>query len=147
MKIGITCDHHGVNLKEYLTKKLLEMGYTVVDYGPNSKEKVDYPEYALKLGNALMQKKIDYGIAICGTGIGMSIMLNKMKGVYCARVSTLEETLLSRLHNDANCLSFSANLSKKDAFLLVEKFINTSFSEEERHQKRIQMIKDYEEKC
>lgn len=147
MKIGITCDHHGVNLKEYLTKKLLEMGYTVVDYGPNSKEKVDYPEYALKLGNALMQKKIDYGIAICGTGIGMSIMLNKMKGVYCARVSTLEEALLSRLHNDANCLSFSANLSKEDAFLLVEKFINTPFSEEERHQKRIQMIKDYEEKC
>lgn len=147
MKIGITCDHHGMNLKEYLTKNLNEMGYTVVDYGPNNNETVDYPEYALKLGNALIEKEIAYGIAICGTGIGMSIMLNKMKGVYCARVSTLEEALLSRLHNDANCLSFSANLSKEDALLFVKKFINTSFSKEERHQKRIQMIKDYEEKC
>lgn len=147
MKIGITSDHHGVDLKEYLTKNLTKEGYNIVDYGPDSKDSVDYPEYALSLGNALSQKEIDYGIAICGTGIGMCIMLNKIKGVYCARVSNQEESLLSRLHNNANCLSFSANLSNEEAFQIVKKFIETPFSLEERHKRRIQMIKDYEEKC
>ena len=95
MKIGITNDHRGVTSKEYLVAYLTQMGYDVVNYGTNTTDAVDFPDYAYKLGKGVLNKEVDLGIAICGTGIGMSIALNKMKGIYCAKVSSVSEAILS----------------------------------------------------
>ncbi len=144
MNIGITNDHHGVILKEYLTKKLQEEGYNVINLGTNSSESVDYPIYAHKLGRAIQTKKISYGIAICGTGIGMCIALNKMKNVYCAKVSSKEEAILAKEHNNANAISISSNLEKEEAYIIVKSFLEAIFSNEERHLRRVNIIKEYE---
>ena len=144
MKIGICSDHRGIYIKKKIFEYLEHEGYEVIDYGTNSSESVDFPEYAFKLGNSLVKKKIDKGIAICGTGIGMSIALNKMKGVYCAKISSINEAILSRQHNNANAIAFSADLDSDVAMEMVDKFIETEFSNEERRVRRNKMIKDME---
>ena len=151
MKIGITNDHHGYDLKEILTKFLDEAGYNVIDYGSNtgnvsdygvtSNEVVDFPVYAFKLGEAIVNKEVDLGIAICGSGIGMSIALNKVKGVYCAKISTTAEAISCRAHNDANCIAFGQDLQEELAKEIVLKFIETPFSNIDRYIKRNNMIK------
>ena len=93
MKIGITNDHRGVITKEYLTSYLIGMGHDVVNYGTNTEDSVDFPDYAYKLGKGVLNNEVDLGIAICGTGIGMSIALNKMKGITCAKVSSVSEAI------------------------------------------------------
>ena len=87
MKVGITNDHRGLKSKIELEKLLIGIGYDVVDYGAKTVDSVDFPDYAFKLGEGIKKKEVDLGIAICGTGIGMSIALNKIKGIYCAKVS------------------------------------------------------------
>ena len=144
MKIGICSDHRGIYIKKKIFEYLEHEGYEVIDYGTNSSESVDFPEYAFKLGNSLVKKKIDKGIAICGTGIGMSIALNKMQGVYCAKISSINEAILSRQHNNANAIAFSADLDSDVAMEMVDKFIETEFSNEERRVRRNKMIKDME---
>ena len=86
MKLAIATDHRGVEVKQNLIKFLESEGYNVIDYGTNSEESVDYPDYAFKVGEAVARKEVDYGILVCNTGIGMSIAANKVKGVRCARV-------------------------------------------------------------
>ena len=119
-------------------------GYNIIDYGTDSDDSVDYPDYAFKLGKRLQTKDIDLGIAICGTGIGMDIALNKVKGIRCAKASNEEEAILARSHNDANALALSAKISSDIAKDIVDKFINTNFSNDKRHIERIQKIKEYE---
>ena len=85
MKIGIASDHRGYNLKEQIKKELSD--YTIIDYGTYSEEKVDYPDYAFILGKNVAEKEVDFGVAICGSGIGISIACNKVKGIRCAKVS------------------------------------------------------------
>ena len=144
MKIGITSDHRGFNLKEYLKNNLLE--YEVIDFGTDSEEAVDYPDYALKISNSVIKKEIDLGIAICGSGIGISIACNKVKGIRCAKVSNKEEAKMTRLDNDANVVALSANCNKEEALEIVKTFINTPFSNEERHIRRINKVKQIEDK-
>ena len=144
MKIGITNDHRGLILKQTLTNYLENKGYNIIDYGTESDDSVDYPDYAFKLGKSLQTKDIDWGIAICGTGIGMDIALNKVKGIRCAKASNEEEAILARSHNDANALALSAKISSDIAKDIVDKFINTNFSNDKRHIERIQKIKEYE---
>ena len=144
MKIGITNDHRGLVLKQTLTNYLENKGYNIIDYGTDSDDSVDYPDYAFKLGKSLQKKDIDLGIAICGTGIGMDIALNKVKGIRCAKASNEEEAILARSHNDANVLALSAKISSDIAKDIVDKFINTNFSNDKRHIERIQKIKEYE---
>lgn len=144
MKIGITNDHRGLVLKQTLTNYLENKGYNIIDYGTDSDDSVDYPDYAFKLGKSLQKKDIDLGIAICGTGIGMDIALNKVKGIRCAKASNEEEAILARSHNDANALALSAKISSDIAKDIVDKFINTNFSDDKRHIERIQKIKEYE---
>lgn len=144
MKIGICSDHRGVYMKNVLIEYLEHEGYEVVDYGTDNVESADAPEFAFKLGEGLIKKKIDKGIAICGTGIEMSISLNKMKGVYCAKVSSINEAVLCRQHNDANAIAFSAELSMDLSKEIVDKFIETNFLGLDRYKRRIQMIKDKE---
>ena len=144
MKIGIVSDHRGIYLKESLIEYLEHAGYNIINYGTNSNESVDFPEYAKKLGVGINSKDIDFGIAICGTGIGMSIVLNKMNGIYCAKISNINEAVLCREHNDANVIAISADIKLETAKSMIEKFLNTSFSGLDKYVRRNNMIKDIE---
>lgn len=140
MKIGIASDHNGVKIKTSIKKYLNHLGYEIVDYGPESIESVDYPEFAFKVGNALKDDEIELGILICGTGIGMSIAANKIKNVRCALVHNVKEAKLSRQHNNANCLALGSSLSMFKIKDILDAFIDTDFSKIERHQRRVDMI-------
>lgn len=144
MKIGICSDHRGVYMKRVLVEYLEHEGYEVIDYGTDNDESADAPEFAFKLGEGLVKKKVDKGIAICGTGIEMSISLNKMRGIYCAKVSTINEAVLCRQHNDANAIAFSAEMPMDLSKEIVDKFIETDFLGLDRYKRRIKMIKDKE---
>lgn len=144
--IGIASDHRGYSMKHKLTKYLTKKGYTVLDYGTNSRDSADYPVYGFKLGKAITSKKIDKGIAICGSGIGISIACNKVKGVRCAKVSSVSEIKYSRKDNDANVVAISAKMPMFRAKDIVDAFLNTKFSFLERHKKRIDMLDSYGDK-
>ncbi len=144
MKVGIANDHRGVYLKRIILEYLEHCGYEVIDYGTDTDESVDFPEYAFKLADGLVKKRIQYGIAICGTGIGMSIALNKVKGVYCAKVSNINEAVLARQHNDANVVALSADIDDDLAKSMIDKFLNVSFLGDEKYKRRNKMIKDME---
>lgn len=144
--IGIGCDHAGLELKNSLMQKLKENGYMVNDYGTSESVSVDYPDYAFKVGEGIISKGINKGVLICKTGIGMSIACNKVKGIRCAKVNSVEEAYLTRSHNDANVIAISSDLDIEEAFDIVDTFIKTEFSNEERHMNRINKIKDYEER-
>ena len=140
MKIGIASDHRGVILKEKI-KNYLNDRYQIIDYGTNSIESVDYPQYAYKIGESVRDNKIDLGILICGTGIGMSIACNKVKKVRCAKVTTKEEAFLARSHNNANVIAISENTNNYKE--IIDTFLNTDFSNEEKHKRRVEMIDNY----
>lgn len=142
MKIGIANDHRGVNLKKKIMNYLHEKDILCVDYGTNSEESCDYVDYALKLGDAINNKEVDLGILICGTGIGMSIAANKVNGIRCARVVNSDEAKLSREHNMANIMAIGENI--ENVFSVVDTFINTKESKEERHIRRVNKIMDIE---
>lgn len=144
MRIGITNDHRGYQKKQFLTNYLSELGYTIINYGSDSEESVDFPDYAKKLGLAIQSGEVDLGIAVCGTGIGMSIALNKIHGVYCAKVSNVSEAILSKSHNDANVIAISEELSDDDTLVIIKSFIDTPFSNIEKYQRRNKKIKDLE---
>ena len=107
-----------------------------------NQESCDYVDYALKLGNAINNKEVDLGILICGTGIGMSIAANKINGIRCARVVNSDEAKLSREHNMANIMAIGENI--ENVFSVVDTFINTKESKEERHIRRVNKIMDIE---
>lgn len=142
MKIGIANDHRGVVTKNYLLSYLDE--YEVVNYGTDTEDSVDFPDYAYKLGKGIQNKEVDLGIAICGTGIGMSIALNKMKGIVCAKVSNVSEAILSRSHNNANVIAISEELPEEEVKEIIHKFINTPFSNVSRYVVRNDKIKKIE---
>lgn len=141
MKIGIASDHRGVILKEKI-KNYLNDRYQIIDYGTNSIESVDYPQYAYKIGESIRDNKIDLGILICGTGIGMSIACNKVKKVRCAKVTTKEEAFLARSHNNANVIALSENVTNYKE--IIDTFLTTDFSNEEKHIRRVEMIDNYD---
>lgn len=143
MKIGIVSDHRGYELKQDIINELKE--YEIIDYGTYSNESVDYPDYAFKLGQKINENEVEKGIAICGSGIGISIACNKVKNIRCAKVSNKEEACYTRNDNDANVVAISAKTEKETAFEIVRTFMSTPFSNEERHQRRIDKIKAYEE--
>ena len=146
MKIGIASDHRGYLLKDELITFLQE-SYDIVDYGTKGEDAVDYPDYAIKLGEAIQKKEVQYGIAICGSGIGISIACNKVQGVRAAKVDTKDEVIATRCDNDANIICLSAKMDLETAKELVITFLTTPFSNEERHRRRIQKISDYERNC
>ena len=143
MKIGIASDHRGYKLKEEL-KEYLKTKYEVYDFGTNKEESTDYPDYAFLLGTNVVDKKVDFGVAICGSGIGISIACNKVKGIRCAKVDTKEDARVTRNDNDSNIVAFSEKIGLEQAKEIVETFINTPFSEEEKHIRRIEKITRYE---
>lgn len=145
MKIGFASDHRGYQLKKYLIEEL-EKNYEIEDYGTYSEESVDYPDYAFILGEKVVNKNVDFGVAICGSGIGISIACNKVKGIFCAKVSNKEEAYYTRNDNNSNIVAFSEKTNKEEALEIVKTFIETPFSNEERHLRRINKIKEYEAK-
>ena len=144
MKIGITNDHRGLSVKQFLTEYLTSLGYNVIDYGTDSEEPADFPDYAKKLGIGLLNNEVELGIAICGTGIGMSIALNKMKGIYCAKVSTRSEAALCKSHNNANVIAISEEMDKELMQDVIKTFVETPFSNIDRYKIRNNKIKDIE---
>ena len=143
MKLGFASDHRGFPLKEELIKYFKDK-YQIIDCGTNSTDSCDYPVYAYKLGQLIVNKQVDFGIAICGSGIGISIACNKIKGVYCAKVANSEEARYTREDNNTNCVAFGEKTSKEEAIKIVETFISTEFTNLDKHNRRINIVKDIE---
>ena len=140
MNIAIGCDHAGYPLKVAVEDKLLKEGYGVMDVGTESTESVDYPIYGKSVGRAVASGLADRGIVICGSGIGISIAANKVKGVRCALCTSVEMAEMSRRHNDANVLAMGARMIEQDlAFKIVDKWLETDF-EGGKHLRRINML-------
>lgn len=144
MKIGFASDHRGYKLKKQLIDELQEE-YEVIDYGTSSEKSTDYPDYAFLLGENVSNKKVDFGVAICGSGIGISIACNKVLGVRCSKVTTADEAEITRIDNDANIVAFGENTTFLDALNIVKTFISTEHLQSEKHDRRINKIKEYEE--
>lgn len=141
--IGLGCDHSGIDLKNEIIKYLKDNSIDYIDYGTNSIESVDYPVYAKKVANAIINRECDKGILICGTGIGISITANKIKGIRAALCHDVFSAKMTRLHNNANILAMGARVIGQGlAVEIVKAFLETEFSNEERHIKRINMIED-----
>jgi len=143
MKIGIASDHGGFNLKKELIFKLKDNGYEVLDCGTYDEERTDYPIYAFKVCEKVISKDIDFGIAICKTGIGMSIACNKVDGILAAKIDNKSDARLAKEHNGANIINFSANKTVNEALEMIEEFIKSDILME-RHEIRRKMIRDYE---
>lgn len=140
MKLAIGADHAGYYLKEQVKEFLKSKNIDFKDYGTFKIESCDYPEYAYKVGQAIVTGEADLGILICGTGIGMSITANKIKGIRAALVYDEQTAKLSRQHNDANVLCMGGRLTPEEvAKKIVDVWLNTSF-EGGRHEKRIKLI-------
>ncbi len=145
MKIGIASDHRGYKLKSKIVSYLQKKGVDVEDVGTFSTESVDYPVYAFKLSTNVVEKNVDLGIAICGSGIGISIACNKVKGIRCAKVDSVKEAKLCRIDNDANILALNGSMPIYKALDIVDAYLNTKHDPIERHDRRIKQISDYEE--
>ena len=146
MKISIGCDHSALELKNILIDHLKANGHEVLDRGTYTKDSCDYTDYGYMVAKDVQSKAADRGIVICFTGIGMSMIANKVKGVRWALVCNKDAAVLTREHNDSNCLALSAKYTGP-AFAkeIVDLWLNTEFSHNERHQRRIDKITKYEE--
>lgn len=145
MKIVIASDHAAVDMKADLVTWLNDLAISVTDLGPESGSSVDYPDYGHKLGNAIANKEADFGIALCGSGIGISIAVNRNMACRCALVSEPLSAALAREHNDANVIAMGARLiGIEQAKACVHSFLNTDFADANdpagRHQRRINKL-------
>lgn len=143
MKLGIANDHRAYETKEKLIK-LLD-NYDVIDYGSYTSEMVDYPKYSFDLSNAVINKEVDLGIIMCGTGIGVSIACNKVKGIRCAKIDSLSDAVSAKEHNDANVLAFGMSHSVEEIKEMIENFINSTFNTTPRYKMRIEQVEKYED--
>jgi ribose 5-phosphate isomerase B len=144
MKIALGCDHGGLELKNYVEATLKALDMEVIDMGTMSEDSVDYPDYAAKVAMAVSGGAADLGVAICGTGIGMSIVANKYPGVRAALCHDSYTARMSRLHNDANILVLGGRVIGREVALeLLKLWLATPF-EGGRHQRRLDKIKDIE---
>ncbi len=147
MKVAIGCDHGGINLKPVLIDYLQKNAIEFKDFGCFDSQSVDYNDYALEVCNSVANGEYDFGILICGTGIGMSIVANKIKGIRCGHCHDVFSAKKTRLHNDANVLALGERVVGAGLMLMiVDTFLNTEFSGDERHARRVQKIKDLENK-
>lgn len=139
-KIALAADHAGYELKECIKHYLTDRGFEVIDFGTNSAESVDYPDFAHKLGDAIDKDEVLRGIAICGTGNGISMALNKHQKVRCALSWNKEIAALGRQHNNANVLALPARfITEEEAMQVVQTFLDTPF-EGGRHERRVNKI-------
>lgn len=145
MKIGIGNDHSALELKAEIMELLKEKGHEVVDYGTNSTGSCDYPMYGELVGRAVVSGEVEQGILICGTGLGISLAANKVKGVRAAVCSEPFTARMARMHNNCNILAFGARVVGAElAKMIVEEWLNTGFEVGGRHQRRVDMIEAVE---
>ncbi|MCR5469051.1 MAG: ribose 5-phosphate isomerase B [Lachnospiraceae bacterium] len=146
MKIGIGNDHAALDMKNEIMAYLEEKGYEIVNFGTDSPESCDYPIYGEKVANAVANGEVDFGIAICGTGIGISLACNKVNGIRCCVCSEPYSAEMSRKHNNANMLAFGARVIGPElAKMICDTFLTTEF-EGGRHQRRVDIISEIEGK-
>ncbi len=139
-KLCISSDHAGFRLKETIKEFILKNNLSIIDLGPFNNNSVDYPDFAKKVSNRIKSKKSDIGILVCGSGTGMAISANKIKGIRAAVCYNLKSTRLSRQHNNANIIALGSRLTKKEiALKLVSTFLKTKF-EGGRHLRRVKKI-------
>lgn len=144
--ISIASDHGGFDLKEAVRKHLEERGITCKDFGTDSKASCDYPDFAGAAAKAVADGKCEKGIVICTTGIGVSIVANKVNGIRCGLCTNVTQARLTREHNDANMLALGAGITGQTAAMdIVDTFLSTAFSHGERHERRVRKIAEYEE--
>ena len=147
MKIAIACDHGGLTLKQEVSKWLIANNYEVMNFGTDSNASCDYPDFGVKAAEAVASGVCDFGIVVCTTGIGISIAANKVKGVRCALCSEPLSAKMTRLHNNANVLAMGGGIIGINMGLeIVRTFLDTPFSEEGKHVRRIDKITEIEDK-
>ena len=143
MMIAIGCDHGGFALKQAIMKHLEARGLAFFDCGTYSSDSCDYPVYAKAVANAVASGECERGILICGTGIGVSITANKVPGIRCALCGDCFSAQATREHNDANVLALGARVTGEGlALMIVDTFLDTAFSNDQRHVRRISMIEE-----
>lgn len=145
MKVGIGNDHGATQYKQAVIDLVSAMGHEVVNYGTDETSSCDYPVYGQRVAQAVRDKEVDCGIVMCGSGIGISIAANKVKGIRCALCTDTTMARLCREHNDANVLAMGARTTGLETCLdIVRTFLTTEFSQGERHQNRIRLISEME---
>ena len=138
MKIAIGCDHGALDLKNAVIAHLEKKGFEIKDFGTNSLQSCDYPDFAAPAAQAVASGECDKGIVLCTTGIGVSITANKVKGIRCALLSDVMSARMTREHNDTNMMAIGAGVvGQMPALEIVDTWLGTEFSHEERHQRRI----------
>lgn len=146
MKVAIACDHGAYEYKEILKKLLTDEGYEVTDFGTNSTASCDYADTASAAARSVAAHENDRGIVLCGTGIGVSIAANKVKGIRCALCSDPLSARLTREHNDSNVLAMGQRIIGEELMKeIAHVWLNTEFSNEERHQRRIDKVSKLED--
>ena len=141
MKISVGCDHGALELKNLVVAHLEKQGHEVTDFGTHTKDSCDYPEFAAAAAKAVADGTCDKGIVLCTTGIGVSITANKVKGVRCALLSDVMSARMTREHNDTNMMAIGAAVvGKMLAFEIIDTWLGTEFSHDERHQRRINKL-------
>ena len=144
MRVALGADHAGFELKNSIKHVLDELGVAYDDFGTSSAESVDYPDYAQAVSQGVVDGKFDRGILVCGSGIGMSIAANKVRGIRAAVATEVESARLSRQHNDANVIALGARLTSESAAAeIVRTFLSTEF-QGGRHAERVEKIHDLE---
>lgn len=141
MKIAIGCDHGALDLKNVLISHLEKQGHTVKDFGTYTLDSCDYPDFVAPAARAVADGECDKGIVLCTTGIGVSIAANKVKGIRCALLSDVMSARLTREHNDTNMMAIGAGVvGQKLALEIVDTWLDTEFSGDARHQRRIDKV-------
>jgi len=143
VRIAIGCDHHGPDLKQFIIRLITQAGHNYEDFGCYTTDSVDYPDIAGKVAEAVATGRFNRGILICGTGIGMSIAANKVRGIRAALCCDAASARLTRQHNDANVLCLKGEEEQELVAEIVNSFLNTEF-EGGRHQRRVDKIKSME---
>lgn len=145
-KISIACDHGALALKNVVKDHLQQKGYEVVDFGTHTADSCDYPDYAAAAARAVASGECEKGIVLCTTGIGVSISANKIPGIRCALLSDPWSARMTRLHNDTNMMAMGAGVVGQNLALeIVDTWLKTEFSGEQRHQRRIDKLMALEE--
>ncbi len=144
MKIAIASDHRGVEYKNEVIEFLKNKNYEIVDCSPENTPTDDYPDFAFKVCHKVVEKEAEIGILVCRTGIGMSIAANKVKGIRCAKINSVEDATLCRNDNGANVMTFNYTDGMENIKKYIEAFLSAEVLNDERHKRRVNKIIKYE---
>lgn len=144
MKIAIASDHRGVSYKKEIINYLNNLGYETIDCSEVNTPTDDYPDFAFNVCSKVVAKNADFGILVCRTGIGMSIAANKVKGIRCAKLDSVEDAILCRNDNGANVITFNYTKDMSEIEKIIDAYINADELNDERHKRRVKKIMDFE---